>query len=405
MAVLKKATWLLLPLLLLVGLWLFFISDDTAPVWTAENALQTSPTPELFDGGNPEALKTALEHSIAYYQKKDPATLFQFGSDRYSVTHLIDSLIELKQILAENGLNQRFLQYIQKNYRFYKSAAPRVLYTGYYEASLKGSWKPTERYRYPLYKKPDDLVRIRLTQFPSLQNRPGIPDILRGRLTDTNTLVPYYNRKEIDDELQLQDRSLELLFVDNKIDLFFLQIQGSGVIRMVDGETVRVNYADSNGHPYRAIGRHLVQQGYMELKEVSMQSIRGFLENNPDKINEVFNYNPSYVFFRTVEKGPIGSLGFPVTAFRSIATDRKLFPKGALCFIRTQLPEFKSAGQVSSWSEFGALVMNQDTGGAIRTPARVDLFTGFGSQAELIAGNMKRYGELYFLVKRNPGAD
>ena len=117
-------------------------------------------------------------------------------------------------------------------------------------------------------------------------------------------------------------------------------------------------------------------------------------------MNSVFNYNPSYVFFRTVDKGPMGSLGVPVTAYRSIATDYRIFPRGALCFIDTELPEFDNSESISSWRPFHAFCLNQDTGGAIRGPGRVDLFTGFGKESELIAGHMRRSGHLYFFIKR-----
>jgi membrane-bound lytic murein transglycosylase A len=292
---------------------------------------------------------------------------------------------------------------VEENFKFYRSGAKETLFTGYYEADLRGSLTKDDRYRYPLYKKPDDLLRIDLSRFYFYRKNKGMPSVLRGRISQFNpgTVIPYYNREEIDNNESLSGKDLEILWVDNPIDLFFLHIQGSGIVQLPDGGTIRVNYAESNGHPYRAIGRLLLDQNAITYENMSMQRIRRYLETHPEKLTEVFNYNPSYVFFRVVEEGPIGSIGVPVTPFRSIATDWRLFPKGGLCFLVTQIPEFDENGNLVSWKPFRGFVLNQDTGGAIRTPGRVDLFTGYGKQSRLIAGHMKQKGTFYFLVKKH----
>ncbi|MCP4230942.1 MAG: murein transglycosylase, partial [bacterium] len=195
-------------------------------------------------------------------------------------------------------------------------------------------------------------------------------------------------------------KDLEMVWIDNPVDVFFLQIQGSGIVYLDNGEKVRVNYAESNGHPYRAIGRLLLDKGVLTRENVSMQSIRKYLADHPGEMEEIFNYNPSYVFFREVAEGPVGSLGVPVTPYRSIATDRNLFPRGALCYIETEVPVFDEDGQVKEWKPYRGFVLNQDTGGAIRTPRRVDLFTGHGDASELVAGHMKQKGMFYFLIKK-----
>ena len=191
-----------------------------------------------------------------------------------------------------------------------------------------------------------------------------------------------------------------LAFADNPIDVFFLHIQGSGIVTLDNGETLRVNYDESNGQPYYAIGKWLVQQEILTLENVSMQSIREYLEKHPDELEEIFITNPSYVFFRVVDEGPMGSIGVPVTAFRSIATDAYLFPRGALCYVETQIPVFDDRDKITGWQAYSGFVLNQDTGGAIRGPGRVDLFTGYGKKSKLIAGHMKQFGTFYFLVKK-----
>ena len=162
-----------------------------------------------------------------------------------------------------------------------------------------------------------------------------------------------------------------------------------------------MSYDRSNGHPYRSIGRYLADQGKVPLEEMSLKRIKRYLNENPEELLQVLNYNKSYVFFRIVEEGPVGSLNVPVTSGRTIATDSTLFPKGSLAFIRTKKPSVDENGYIMSWSSFSRFVLNQDTGGAIKGPGRVDLFCGSGIYAETMAGHLKETGDLYFLVKRN----
>ncbi len=192
-----------------------------------------------------------------------------------------------------------------------------------------------------------------------------------------------------------------MLWVNNNIDLFFLHIQGSAIVNLTNNKKIRINYADTNGHPYRAIGKVLVDRGICEFKDLSMQYIEKYLRDHPNEVNEIFNYNPSYIFFREVEEGPVGSLGVKVTKYRSIATDKYIFPKGAICYIRTSLSEFDESGKKKGEREFQGFVMNQDTGGAIRSPSRADLFTGNGKSSELVAGHLKDESKLFFLIRKD----
>jgi membrane-bound lytic murein transglycosylase A len=319
-----------------------------------------------------------------------------------------DSIVDFRDKLEKQGLSPDFFKYIKRNYIFYKSASRDVLFTGYYEARLQGSFKPSGTYRYPLYKKPPDLYQIDLSQFPfyrEVKTQTGnLPKILRARIAENNTIVPYYSRSEIETEQELAGKKLEIAWCNDPVAVFFLQIQGSGVIQIDTGEILRVNYADSNGHPYRAIGRLLIERGILTPDNVSMQNIREYLENHPAEMEEIFNYNPSYVFFRVVEDGPLGFIDVPLTPYRSIALDRELFPKGALCYIETELPLFDNKSKLRGWKKFRGFVLNQDTGGAIRSPARIDLFTGMGEESELTAGHLRRGGTFYFLIKKQPGS-
>ena len=378
--------------------------------------MHASPTPGLTDSREVGPLLLAIDNNLKYLDRLlkagaagggQPATL-QFGKEAVPVTHLKECFLDFKSKLMEYGLSEAFFQYIKENYRFYRGAAKNdVLFTGYYEADLRGSLTPSEVYRYPLYRTPEDLYRVELQGFYFFENVKGLPRVLRGRIKEENdgggtgrTIVPYYTREDIDYLGKLNGKGLEIVWIDNPIDVFFLHIQGSGIVTLDSGKTLRVNYDESNGHPYIAIGRLLVQKGILTLENVSMQSIQAYLREHPEKVKEYLTANPSYVFFREVADGPIGSLGVPVTPYRSIASDRYLFPPGALCYIETRLPVFDERGNMVEEKPFSGFVLNQDTGGAIRGPGRIDLFTGYGEKSKLIAGHLKQTGTLYFLIKK-----
>ena len=369
--------------------------------WTSKNSLRPVSVPYLEDSKSAESLIRSIDYSLKYLNKREPSDTVNFGRDKYTIKNLIDSLIDFKTKLEESGLSETFFQYVENNFKFYKSSARKVLYTGYYEASLKGSLKQSDVYCYPLYKKPDDLYRIDLSKFYFFEKHKGLPRVIRGRLSENNTVIPYYDRDEIDYQNMLAEKNLEILWVDDVIDLFFLQIQGSGVIELDSGEIVRVHYDDKNGHPYRAIGALLIKRNILTYEELSMQKIRDYLREHPEEMEEIFTYNPSYIFFKTVDEGPIGAIEYPLTPFRSIASDKYLFPQGGLCYIVTEIPSFDENNKLERWEEYRGFVLNQDVGGAIRGPGRADLFTGRGEKSELIAGHMKQRGTFYFLIKRD----
>lgn len=387
--------------MIILAVLLILLLKEKPIEWTSENSLHLVSPPEITDSLNVKSMMDAINFSLEYLKEIEPQTSVIFGTDRFSVQYVMESLHDFKGKLQEYGFTDPFFQYIMQNYSFYKSAADEVVVTGYYEAQLKGSLTKSETYWYPLYKTPEDLVSIDLSRFHFYEKFKGLPRILRGRLSKEKHVIPYYSREEIDGQQKLAGKDLELIWIDNPIDVFFLQIQGSGIVQLDNGEKIRVNYDGSNGHPYRAIGRLLIKRNILTYEDMSMQSIRNYLENHPEELEEIFNYNPSYVFFRKVEEGPIGFLGVPVTPFRTIATDKKLFPKGVLCYIETELPVFDEKNNLKEWKKFKGFVLNQDTGGAIRTPGKVDLFTGHGKESELAAGHMKQKGMFYFLIK-NP---
>lgn len=272
---------------------------------------------------------------------------------------------------------------------FNPDGSPQGLVTGYYEPKLTGSRVMTERFRYPLYAAPDDLLIIDLGEvYPQLKDLR-----LRGRLQG-NRVVPYYNRAEIDGgKAALQGR--ELFWVDNAVELFFLQIQGSGRIDLPDGSLVKVGYAEQNGHPYISIGRKLVEMGELRIEEASMQGIKQWAEQNPAKLDALLAQNPSYVFFRELPNGlsaPLGALGVPLTEAYSLAVDARTIPLGAPVFLATTYP--------NSAEPLNRLMLAQDTGGAIRGAVRADFFWGFGELAGAQAGRMKQTGQMWVLFPK-----
>ncbi len=263
------------------------------------------------------------------------------------------------------------------------------LATGYYEPLLRGSRLKEGPYRYPIYAAPDDLLLVDLAEVnPELKHLR-----LRGRL-EGRRVVPYYPRADIERGLPAL-AGKELLWVDDPVDLFFLQIQGSGRVRLPSGELVRVGYADQNGQPYRSVGRYLVEQRELPLEQASMQGIRSWGAANPDKLATLLDRNPSYVFFRELARtdgGPTGALGVALTPERSIAVDPRYIPLGAPVFLATTLP--------NSTQPLARLVMAQDTGGAIRGAVRADYFWGFGDAAGAQAGRMRQSARMWVLLPR-----
>lgn len=344
-----------------------------------------------------DGLEHSLQKSLSYLQKIPVDRQFAFGNDRYTTGHMTRSLQYFMDFIQSRPPADKLEKFIRANYRVYRSIGRNdngeVLYTGYYEPHLRGSLFRTATYRFPIYARPQDLISIDLGLF----SKKFAGEKITARYTDQKVL-PYYDRSEIDYGGALEGNAEVLAWVEDPIDVFFLQIQGSGKIYLDRGDVLNVHYQTSNGRPYRSIGKFLIDEGKVTVDEMSMQKIREYLNNHPDEMQKVFNYNPSYVFFKIEPDGPLGNINVKLTPGRSIALDYRIFPKAALCFIDTKMPVVGSAGQIKSWRRFTRFAMNQDTGGAIRGPGRADIFWGSGPYAEIAAGHLKHTGKLYFLV-------
>jgi membrane-bound lytic murein transglycosylase A len=293
-----------------------------------------------------------------------------------------------------NKPNAEMLQaYFKQYFSVYKTTnidgTDSGLITGYYEPLLKGSRVKSAKYLYPLYQTPTDLITVELDSiYPELKYKR-----VRGRLMG-NKLVPYYNRAEIElDASPIKGR--EFIYIDDIIDVFFLQIQGSGLVQLENGEQIHVGYADQNGQTYNSVGRLLIERGELTASNASMQGIKNWARNNPNKLRELLNSNPSYVFFRELPAGlpgPLGALGVPILPEKSVAVDAKFVPLGAPVFLSTTEP--------NSAKPLKRMMVAQDTGGAIKGGVRADFFWGAGFDAGAKAGAMKQAGKIWVLLPK-----
>ncbi len=359
----------------------------------------------LTDDMSFESLKLASAESIAYLEKIDPDTSMKFGDRSVTPDVMIESHRRLIRIFEEEADPMERSRRIGREFDVYKGTGAteggNVFITGYYQPLLKAAREWNVIFRWPIYKRPDDLVRVNLGLFSGeLKGK-----TITGRVDD-GRLVPYYDRRAIDREGALSEKDLEAAWVMDPVDLFFLHVQGSGVIEYRDGTREFINYAASNGREYRSIGKLLIDEMEIPPDKMSLQAIRSWLWARPDKLEATLDHNPSYVFFRAMDDGPFGSTGAKLVPGRSAAFDPAKFPKGALAHIAADLPVAESGeggdggdgGEIAGWRSVSRFVFSHDQGGAIKGAGRMDLFMGLGEDAGAAAGVMKHPGELLFLL-------
>jgi len=367
-----------------------------APPLVRVPALQLPP---FTDDMDLESLETAVENSLQYYKRAGGKGPVRMDDTWVSVKDLQDSLITLREILRSGETAEAKQTRIRETFDVYQSTGSdgenTVLFTGYFESIMKGSRKRTERFKYPVYRAPADAITVNLGKFGEKYKN----EQLIGRVKN-GELIPYYTRGEIEEHGSLAGRDLELAWVDDRVDLFFLHTQGSGKIEMTDGKLLQIGYALKNGRPFQSVSPYLLRMGKITPQENSYKEIKKYLKEHPEELSEILGHNESFIFFRIVKEGPVGAIEEILTPGRSIATDPDVFPKGALAFIRARKPILDKEGNVESWIPFSRFVVSQDVGGLIKGAGRVDLFCGSGGEAEMLAGSLKEKGELYFLVKK-----
>jgi len=397
----KTALWLAAALLIFISACAGGPGPGPTGV-TRQNALEAVPPdqwPILFDDLGAAGFREACRHSLDYLGRIPPNRVFTFGPLRVTAADMIRGVRRLSSILEQYPDPVQRTEALKQEFTLLRSVGRdgrgQVLFTGYYEPILKARRAPSPPYVHPLYALPDDLVTIDLRQFGD-----DLPaKRLVGRVRE-HKVTPFPEREAIDFQGAIKDTAQPLAYLADPVEAFFLHIQGSGQVLFPDGQRLRLGFAGVNGRPYRSIGKLLLKQGLMERSGMSMQGVKRFLAENPQYLRRVLSHNPSYVFFRPLpaQGGPIGCYGIPVTGGRSIATDRRVFPGLAVAYIQGTTPA--PQGRTAPLARF---VLNQDTGGAIRGPGRLDLFYGSGPRAGALAGRMKYVGRLFFLAPRTAG--
>ncbi|MBI3268489.1 MAG: MltA domain-containing protein [Planctomycetes bacterium] len=369
--------------------------DYARPLPDGAVALEKLTDPALYPDFAPgfedrESLLHAIDQSLSYFKHKSSQKYFPY----LDVTHerCLRSLHSFRALLASVGSGTELNDRIRADYDVYRSVgwdgSGTVLFTGYCTPIYKGSVTRTETYRYPLYRRPKDLV----------SQPDGTP---LGRKTETGT-VPYFTRAEIEDGRLLAGKGLELVYLADPLEVYIIHVQGSARIQVADGRELRVGYAGKTDKPYKSIGMALIQDGKFAKQELSLTRIKRYFHEHPEDLSKYLQQNESYVFFTENKGGPFGSLGVPVTTRRSIATDKQVYPRGNLAFVETTVPVLGGGGEIVP-QPFHRFLLDQDTGGAIRSAGRADLYLGVGPDAELLAGHTTYEGRFYYVFLKDLG--
>lgn len=337
-----------------------------------------------------EELAAAAGYSLAYLAKPSSKNFFPYGQyGEIPHERVVASVERFAILLDECADAEQFLESLHEEFEVWvargRTDSGDVYFTGYGTPILNGAMERGGKYQYPLYRKPDDLVKDETGQ-------------ILGRQLPDGTYAPYWTAEELQQGGRLD--GWELVWLENPFDAYIAHVQGSAVIRLPDDTLFEVGYAAKNGHAYRSIGMVLVDEGKIRAEELSLQRLRDYFAAHPGESERVLPMNPSFVFFQESVGGPYGCLGQPVTAGHSIATDKEVFPRAALAYVEARLPEFGSDGDiVQRPARFFAF--DQDRGGAIRSAGRCDIFMGLGDQAMARAGYVSSRGRMYYLFLKD----
>lgn len=405
----------------LVTVLFICISCARAEIKNPEDAMRLAKTPQILsDDLSLDDLALALQKNIERLRQTKDASL-SFGPKVVSKDYYLKSLEYLSDQIYSGISRSDFINIIKDGFDFYevygKDDWGEVFITSYFHPVISGSKERTPKHSQALYAVPEDLLTVHLNKFveefdeflpvkDKILNNKSRLKIFRGRLSSpyikggSSNIVPYYSREDIDSKQKLSNRNLELAWVD-AIDAFFLHVQGSGTVRFEDGEELTLGYVSQNGHPYVAIGNFLPPE--IPKEKISMQVLERHLRQlTYTEMRKILYKNPSYIFFRKLDSRAITTFGTEVVDGRTIATDRRFFPKGTLAYLEFPSPVFTDSSSIepSKWVETSRFVLDQDTGGAILGPHRVDLYWGGGKEAARHAGVMKNPGKLYYLVPK-----
>ncbi len=364
--------------------------------------LEPSSFPKFEDDTDTASLHAAALESFVYYQSLPENQLFVLGQDTYTAQDMIASMAFLSILLENSPDPKDWLPVLQSSFTVYQSvgADPErtVVFSSYYEPAIPARPARDKTYRFPLYGRPPDLVDVDLSQFdPSYQGMH-----VSGR-REGQALLPYPTRSDIDGRKIFQQAGLEIAWAKDPMDVLDLQIEGSGWLDFGNGNLKRVRYDGDNGRRYRSVGQYLISTGRIPAKKFSRKVFRQYMARHPKERQNLLSVNDRYVFFRvdtsTAAPSAYGNINVPLTPGRSIATDPKMFPKGALAWINTERAIVGKDDQIKGKRPLKRFMLNQDEGGAIQGPGRVDIFAGHGADAKSLATHLWDKGTLYFLIK------
>jgi len=366
--------------------------DYSRPLPAGQLALRkvTDPAeiPDFAAGfADQDGLRQAANNSLAYLARPSSRRFFPYG--QISHDHAVASLQQFLQVLDEAQTPEQFNDLLRSRFDVYTSVGyddeGTVLFTGYYCPIFDARLKLDEQFRYPLHKPPPDLARDPQT------------GMTLGRRTSDGSVVPYYTRGQI---LQLGLPGSELLWLADGFEAYVVSVQGSARLRLPDGRLMEIGFAGDNGYDYVSVGEAMISHGKLDRDELSLDAMISFFKQHPEQLDVYLPLNPRYVFFKQVTGGPYGCLNVPVLPFRSIATDKEIYPRACLAYAVTQLA--RDAGGRIAAQPFRGFVLDQDRGNAIRAAGRCDVFMGIGTQAGRLAGRTKAEGRLYYLFAKSP---
>ena len=352
--------------------------------------------PVFTDDLEGSGLKEAISLQIEKLKKGDLDQPVKFGEMVITRKRILKTL-ECFYTLLEKNDSASFYKEIPKKFIVLQATGVNqkgdVLFTGYYQPVLDARTKAEGEYQYPLYRIPCDLQVIDLGEL-----NPKYAGEKIGLRVDEGKIKPYFDRQTIDKEWALQGKGLELVYLKDFLDRYMLQVQGSGVMKIENGKEIKVRYAASNCFPYTSLREILVDKKKLRPDQASQKEIREYFNKNPEEVKEYFYQNRRYIFFEEYTGNVRGSEGVDLTAGRSIATDKTLFPGGGLAFILCRKPVLNAQGGVLKWEPMIRFMVDQDAGAAIKGSGRVDIFWGTGKEAGDIAGSIKEKGKLFYLL-------
>jgi membrane-bound lytic murein transglycosylase A len=365
--------------------------------------LESAQFPALTDDGDRDSLRRAANQSLAYYRQRPATETYRVGTATYTAKEMADSVELFVQLMDSYTVTAEWRRAIVDNFDIYQSvgadADRTVTFSSYYEPSYPARLKRTSVYRYPYYGRPTDLISVDLGRFDSNWQGGRLSGRVQGR-----SLVPYYSRTEIDSHHAIRGKAKPIAWAKTPTDIFFLQIEGSGWLDLGGGKKVRIRYDGDNGRKYRSAGQYVINTGRIPKETFHHDTFEAYLNNHPKERQSILNINDRYVFFHldhsTMSAYAYGNLEVPLTPWRSVALDPKVFPKGGLFWMMTDQPVLNDDNVVVSTAPLGRFILSQDEGGAIQGPHRVDYFVGSGPDAHRFATRFWRKGTLYLLVKK-----